>query len=193
MPDVAGIPEGLVVGGPATSRPVLLSAPSDAVLRPRLGWRLLFGLLGFPMPFTPVAQIANGTWQWPSLFFVVPILLMTTAAWRKKVVLHGDELHQQGTLTRYPVLRAAEIAAVTAHQENKDGHGTRAVVLRLWLANGTYRGYVRFWWAHWEALARWLAAHHTKLSPDGIPHWTVPTDGETMRRLAPLLDGTSRA
>jgi hypothetical protein len=154
----------------------------------------LFGLLGCPIPFAQVSQISNGTWEWPSLFFMVPVLLLATGAWRKKVLLHGDQLHQQGILTRYPVLRAAEVTAVTAHQEKSDvwHGGTRAVVLRLWQADGTYRGYVRFWWNHWEALAQWVAVHHTKMSPDGIPHWTVPTDGETMRRLAPLLDATLR-
>jgi hypothetical protein len=192
VPDVAGIPDGLVEGGPATSRAVVLSVPPDAVLRPRLGWRLLFAFLAVPIPFRGIAQIADGTWEWQSLFFSVPVLLFATAAWRKRVVLRGDELHQQGTLTRHPVLRAAEIAAVTAHREKGDLHhpGTRAVVLRLWLANGTYRGYVRFWWGNWEMLARWVAAHHTKPSSDGVPRWTVPTDGETMRRLAPVLEGT---
>lgn len=189
-----GIPDGLVVGGAATSGPAVLSAPADAVLRPKLGWRLLLGLWAVPISFAQVSQVADGTWEWPSLLLVVPLLSTAAAAWRKKVILHGDELHQQATLMRYPLLRAADIAAVTARRDKKDLRWPAAVrptVLRLWLADGSYRGYVRFWWDGWETLAQWVAVHHTKSSPDGVPHWTIPTDGETMRRLAPLLENSS--
>jgi hypothetical protein len=187
---VAEIPDNLFVGGPATSRPVVLSAPSETVLRPRLAWRLLFGVLAIQLP---LALVSPGPFEWPSLFFVVPVLWAATAAWRKKVVLRGDELDQQGTFTRYPVLRASEIAALTARRENSGDidDDTRYVVLRMWLSDGTDRGYMRFWWGPWDSLARWIAVHHTKPSPDGIPCWTLLTDAETMRRLAPLLEAPS--
>lgn len=189
------IPEGLVVGGPATTRPTVIALPAEAVLRPKLVWQLLLGLIGAQAAVGLISAPASGSWEWPALFFVVPSLLVATGAWRKKVVLRGDELRQQGTFAGYPVLRAAEIAAITAQQEERDGgeDGTRAVVMRVWQANGTYRAYYRFWWDGWEVLARWVAAHHTKESAEGVPHWTIPTEAETMRRLAPLLEATPPA
>jgi hypothetical protein len=123
-----------------------------------------------------------------------PFLWAATAAWRRKVVLRGDELHERGTFTQYPVLRAGDITAFTARQENSGdiGDDTNYVVLRLWQTDWTDdRGYMRVWWSHWDVLVRWVAFHHTKPGPDGIPRWTISTDEATMRRVARLLEAKS--
>jgi len=157
------------------------------VIRPRLAWRLIFAFFAFPF-FLSLVSLSFG-----GVFFTAPILGYTVLTWRRRIVLRGDELHESGTLTQQPVLRAADICAFTARPEiSVDTDDANYVVLRLWTANyNDYRAFRRLWWGDWNELVRWVAFHHTKPGPDGIHRWTIATDETTMRRVARLIEAVS--
>ena len=182
---------GVMATQPAAAETSVRTPPPGsvplAVLRPKVGWRLLLPALWGVSMAVMTGWIESEGDDGPSFWGWVLVVVLAggaVAAWRQRIELHPGVIHRHGILRWSRPLEAVDIEEVTLHYEA----GLRDLphrVLRLdpygkrpWL-EVSFR-----WWNQWWLVIRWLTSYCTR-EEDGERVWAVRTDGKTRDRLEP--------
>jgi hypothetical protein len=160
---------------------------ADAVLRPRVLWRVLLPTLFIVVSAGLAVAAPDGNEDKDWAAFLLPALLLWGAAGSilQRAVVVGSTLYQRGTVRWSVPLPAVDLEEVTLHHESGrflELHRT----LRLHRRGGiSSLGFSFLWWANTQALVRWLVMHCTRLEGEELV-WAVRTDEKTRTRLEPL-------